>query len=209
MDPVQVRTLCSLYARTKELMLLAEEVDDRQQTFLQPSLELKAALDHLMRSMSAEHGLLQGEASDYPDKHVAKAISHVYRAFFDTADWLSMSLRDAIEDALEPFSSESIIAVIPEYYSDVKPRLIHNNERIASFRARKDIGKDADGLFSEYCALIESLRTDHRLIIARIGAMVDHRTRAENGSRNERVFQILLVLLGCALGAALTYYFSP
>lgn len=125
---------------TKHFALKAEESEKKFRTFIQPFNELKNALEHIIRAQSVYFGFASGKDNDYIIKNLNKALGHEYRAFFDTADWLSISLRDRIIDTLIPFHHEAISKAIPDYYSHIRPRIDVICNEIAGLREKKDIG---------------------------------------------------------------------
>ncbi|MFH1563924.1 MAG: hypothetical protein ABIF11_11005 [Nitrospirota bacterium] len=125
---------------TKHFTLKAEEYDKNFKTFIQPFNELKNVLEHIIRAMSAEVGINEDKNQTYIEKNLDKAIGHEYRAFFDIADWLSISLRERIIETLKPFNYEAISKAIPDYYSSIRSRIDEICDDIANLREKKDIG---------------------------------------------------------------------
>ena len=53
---------------------------------------------------------------EYVEKNLDKALGHEYRAFFDTADWFSIQLRQKITNILSSYTSDTIHKTIPNSY---------------------------------------------------------------------------------------------
>jgi hypothetical protein len=185
-SPARVKSVCTLFFRTKALILRAEELDNNSGTFLQPTQELKAALDHVMRALSREYGLTTNgaESSDeYIDRQLDKAMGHIYRAYFDTADWMSINFREQVGKHLEPYDHTDIAAVLPSYFKEISPRFADYARDIAMLRNEKDIATDGDELFNRYEALLERLGEDVRLIVRMIPALQEY---SEKRRRTDR-----------------------
>ncbi|MBI2440376.1 MAG: hypothetical protein HYV35_03285, partial [Lentisphaerae bacterium] len=145
---------------------------------VQPVMELRNGFEHIIRAKAAELGL-NGEADDklpdYIPQSFDKAIGHEYRAFFDAADWFSVCIRDRITKTLRHYSHECITAVLPDYYSKLRPRVDQVCREIAAIRGTKDIakGKDLLGEVGKYRTAINDLLAIHEKIQFGIPAMVD------------------------------------
>ena len=143
--------LIGLHFYTKDLILRAEELDFSNATFLQTYQEQKHIIDHIVRAKSAEYSkkdVPDDSVDRYVNKNMSKAVGHAYRAFFDTADWLSIILRERIKERLGPYGRHDIVTVIPSYYSETRPRIDKLSEDIARIRAEKDVTIDSTILAS-------------------------------------------------------------
>ena len=146
-----------LYIRVKEKFLLAEETSEEFKDFLQPTFEINRAFDHLMRIDAVGLGLID---NDHPDEYIRgnleKAIGHLYRAFFDIVDWLSLELRNEVIEEFGDFSHECIADVMPEYYSEVRPKVDELSEKIATIRSKKDVTDSGTiAVMEEYAELVQ------------------------------------------------------
>jgi len=146
-DEKQWRRLVEIHNHAKAVFICAEEFDCKMHEFMQPNLELKNSLEHIMRAQAARLGINKEASNDihqYVHQSLDKAIGHTYRAFFDAADWISVSIRDRIQKSLKSFSVDCISAVLPEFYSQISPRVDTICCDIAKIRADKDVSKTAD-----------------------------------------------------------------
>jgi hypothetical protein len=139
--------VCVIHEYTKRLTILGEEFGKDFLGFYQPLNELKNAYEHIIRAKSQELGLrvLKTETDltekEYVLSNIRKAMAHEYRAFFDTADYLSVVVRDKIIKILIPYSPIVISTAIPEYYKEYRSRIDEITYDIAEYRGMKDIGK--------------------------------------------------------------------
>ena len=150
-DSNQITQLYEIYAKTKYLMIKAEELDpERNQTYLQPRLELYQAFDHLMQAyQNAE--VLNTEIN------LASSIKHVTTAFFDIADWLTMLIRLMVDTELREYDSETIKTVLPDYYSVIRPEIDHLSNAISELRKNKTYENTDD--VEKYVQLLEQALT--------------------------------------------------
>lgn len=74
--------ICQIYFLTKHYLLLAEELSEGFDTFIQPLKEERDAFDHIARVYG--HKYLSRKVSDvdsYCTSNMRKAVQHTYRAF--------------------------------------------------------------------------------------------------------------------------------
>lgn len=158
-------SICEIYFLTKYYLLLAEELSDGFGTFLQPVKEHRDAFDHIARVYGykfQKSSLVINDVEAYKDTNMRKAVGHTYRAFFDTADFLSYVCRKHIRVLLDGKSSEEILEKYPEY-KEVREFLINLPERIAAVRGNKDVSDNMSDLINEVKDYREIL--DHLLKI--------------------------------------------
>lgn len=149
--------IVQLQQYTKSLLILAEEYElEEWKTFTQPLQEQRSALDHICRSMASELNIIPNCDKNYIEENLKKAKGHLYRAFFDTADWLSIVLRERIIREIDRYDIENIIIVIPEYYQKIRPEIEATTLEIAKIRDAKDISKNN--------SLIEQVKHYHEKI---------------------------------------------
>lgn len=157
--------ICKIYFLTKHYLLLAEELSDEFDTFLQPVKEHRDAFDHITRVYGCK--FMPNKLNDvnaYRIGNMKKAIGHVYRAFFDTADWLSYICRKKIRELLQN-KSYSEISEKYENYDDLKLMLINVPLEISNIRKQKDISDDESVLIEEvekYKAILDKLYNSYK-----------------------------------------------
>ena len=93
--------ISQVHMYTKHYLLMAEELSEDGVTFLQPLKEHRDAYDHLTRIYALPLKDTKGvEKEKYIMDNLKKAFGHEYRAFFDTADWLTYICRKYIRTEL-------------------------------------------------------------------------------------------------------------
>lgn len=126
--------LYNTYMECKNLFIRAEELLEEMSFFVAPVLEHRDALEHIMRyfDLKNREGL-----SDAAVKELDKALSHELRAYFDIADYISVTIRQQIADSLKKASSKKIQKVWNEYI-DLKKWIVKTSEEIAEIRKNRN-----------------------------------------------------------------------
>lgn len=132
--------ISELHMYTKHYLLIAEELCEDGVAFLQPLKEHRDAYDHFMRVFACPVKNLDIEdAKIYILENIKKAFGHEYRAFFDTADWLTYICRKFVREQL---STSVVKRKYKEQYADydcVRDFINSLAFSIASYREAKDI----------------------------------------------------------------------
>lgn len=219
MDRQQWSKIIELYQDLKYVTLLAEEFEwDDFKDFLQPVLEQRSALDHICRAMSVEVGMQnESDAGDYTSGNFEKAIGHLYRAFYDAADMLSMILREKIIDVVEGHDIECITAVCPEYYKELRPRLEQISTEIAGARNSKDIKVEAaiDHVKS-YGNLLDELRILYIGILPKVPSLHEYTSKQKQALQKQdakqkrarvlrRWWEVALAVVSATVAVIATY----
>lgn len=154
------KNLCKIHSLTKKYTILSEEYSIDMKTYIQPIKEQKDAYEHIVRAYERLYGDSDIEDTDstiYILKNLDKAISHEFRAFYDTMDYISIILREIFYNELKYFSYNEIIEVYPEY-TKIKARLMELPSEIAEQRKNKDIGINKPVTMAiDYCTTIDEL----------------------------------------------------
>ena len=191
--------IVAVHLSLKQLIISGEEFDKELETYIQPVLEQRSALDHISRAKAAELGLKEDvdDIQAYVKQQLDKALGHLYRGFFDAADWFSISIRDGIKETLEPYSHECIQAAIPSYFNAIYPKLIEAEKGIASIRNNKDIIRPSQILeeVEQYGEILNELLDIHEQVSTRIPAMIDYQQREAKKSKSGIVTGIIIGLL--------------
>lgn len=152
--------ICKIHLFTKHYLLLAEELATEGDLFLQPLKEHRDAYDHVIRVYATQKGINKVKNPDsYMQKNMSKALGHEYRAFFDTADWLTLICREKINSLLCGKSREEIEKKYLNY-KELKKMLLELPNEIAQLRENKDVGKDNISLLDEvdqYVKILDKL----------------------------------------------------
>ena len=141
--------LGQIHKYTKHYLLLAEELSEEGVSFLQPLKEHRDAYDHLMRIFSL-HLKVADVPSDfdynyYVEDNLKKACGHEYRAFFDTADWLTFICRKHIREKLS-FNAKKKLYILKYSETDFEETKSFINQvphDIAMYREKKDISNSS------------------------------------------------------------------
>jgi len=198
LDSSDLRNMVQLYDAVKALMLYGEEISPNSATLPQILKELRDAFDHMMRVCAAKLGIKINGDDDYQHKNFDKSFGHVYRAAYDTLDWVNILLKDRICLDLDEYSPASISAAIPEYYSTIKPRITDTIPRqIATVRANKDIGAPSREAIEEYLDVVEELKGYHEKIVSAGPALIEYSARERKG-------RLRGYIVGAIIGAAIT-----
>lgn len=148
---------CKVQQKLKEFYIKSEEYSKDFSTILQPIKEQKDALEHIVRVYwEIISGEREGEDKQkYIDDNFSKAMGHIYRAYYDTADIFTIILREKISDYLSLFNCKQILGEWKEYEEERK-YLIKVNDTIAQMRIKKDVLKK-DNMFDDYGQIIDHL----------------------------------------------------
>lgn len=154
------KNICKIYFLTKHYLLLSEELSDDFDTFLQPIKEHRDAFDHIARVYGYDMGERNIDNIDeYRTENMRKAVGHTYRAFFDTADWLTYILRKKIREILSQYNEDQILKKYDKY-KETKEMLEHIPFKIAEIRNNKDLSDNENLLIQEvdmYTKILDQL----------------------------------------------------
>lgn len=170
-----IETIAKYYDIVKELLIYGEQVDPENRTLTQPINECRNCLDHLTRIILHKLGQRRNEEPDgYVKTNLEKAYGHIYRAAYDTLDWVSLNLKELTVNELKGFSVETINNCIPSYYSVIKPRFetIINRE-IANLRIEKDVAVVNETNIIKYGQITSELKDLYQKILDAEPGMVE------------------------------------
>ncbi len=146
-----------VHLKTKELYILAEEYGSELKTFFLPINSLKNAYENIIHVCANEYMARTGNGAlneKYMMDNLRSALGNEIKAFFDTADFLSILLRKKISECLNGFTYPQIASVWDEY-NDVRLQLIKINQEIADIRNHKSqsseyyIDEDVEKYYNE------------------------------------------------------------
>lgn len=137
--------LGQIHCYTKHYLLIAEELSEDGVAFLQPLKEHRDAYDHLSRIFSLH--LRDSDLSNdfnyayYIEDNLKKAYGHEYRAFFDTADWLTYICRKNIRETLSFKSKKKLYesTYTKDDFEETRAFINQIPYEIAKYREKKDI----------------------------------------------------------------------
>lgn len=149
--------ICTIHLFTKHYQLIAEELKI-ESMFIQPLKEHRDAYDHIIRIFALPNMETQPKNPDeYIKTNFQDAISHEYRAFCDTADWLSIICRKAIRKILNSQPSLDFIKDKYPTYAEIEPKILDFSKRVATERENKDISGDIISKVISYSKLLDEI----------------------------------------------------
>ena len=197
--------IIEIHNHTKALFLLAEEICPEFKDFIQPNNELKHTLEHIIRSKASELNVSEKKfEDDEKEKYIAnsynKALGHEYRAFFDSADWISVNFRSKILEILKPYSAECITHVLPSYYSEDRRRIDEINKKIANIRSSKDIVNSGKlGEINDYLDILGELEKIYTRVRDSVSALQEYKSKEDNKEnkigRKNKLWGFILVII--------------
>lgn len=142
--------LQEVYNAYKKLFIRAEEKLEEMNFFVAPMLEHRDAIDHLMRYFNLTSGKAMSEEAL---KQLDKALGHEYRAYFDVADYICITVRSKIAESLKGISKRKIQSIWKEY-SDIRQKVTKTSEAIAQIRYNRSGKMDS---VKEYEKVLEDI----------------------------------------------------
>lgn len=167
--------LRSLYGEYKTLFIQAEEKLEEMRFFVAPMLEHRDALDHLMRYLekSVVPDILQADENEQEREKKAReeavdelknAIDHEYRAYFDVADYVCITVRKRIADSLRHVPKWKIRSKWENYIED-KNRIREISDKIVKIRSDR---KSRHESIEEYKKLMQEVFEVHDKFVGEI-----------------------------------------
>jgi len=168
------RDIIEVYRRAKFLVLFAEKITPghKRDFCWAPQIQFRDALDHIVRAKKREKEL-ESETEDkridngclYILKQLDRAKGHVYRAFYDLADDLSIILRERIRRIIGYYPREFWLRHIPGFTQNVEQKVDGYCNKIAILRNEKDVG-DVSKTIDPYIRVILELAKIHNKLLA-------------------------------------------
>ena len=203
-----LKEVTSLYHMVKDFVIYAEEMDSGKRTLLQPTFELKNAFDHLMRVYAYKFGLKSADI-EYVDTNLHKTFGHVYRAGYDSLDWISIQFRKKLSEETSEFSSETLAKIFPKYYQEIKPDFEIASSKISEIRARKDIGDPNTDDLIKYAEIIKRLKNHleeiNKIKVSLIEYENEQKKRESDSHVREAILIIGAAIIGAIVGAILVW----
>jgi len=204
-----IKKIAKLYNYNKNLMLYAEELTD--ETFLPPINEIRDANDHIMRVFATVFGFGEpdGESGhEYIKSNLNAAFSHVYRATYEHLDYIKIYQHDAIQTNLANIHPETLVTVFPDYYKEIKPRLVNAIEIIPDYRNGKNIADPNLEQVEAYMSIIETTKADYKKIVDMLPALNEYQARKIKDKWTERLIYFILGVLLTFLGTVAANYYN-
>ncbi|MFW5803908.1 MAG: hypothetical protein ACOCWG_01600 [bacterium] len=187
------------YITAKKHLLFSENYNNK--ISLGVLNEFRNSYDHLMKSIP-----------DRNEEEIKKSISHLRRAAYDACELISIDAISEIHDKIHRFDLETITSVLPNYYSEIYPRLLAIKEEISEEREKNDDlftkGKHLHKYEKLYAELIE---IDIKLADA-IKGMKEYKMKEKkekNRASRKNIFINILVAVIAALITAFIINNAP
>jgi len=151
--------LLPLYEKVKLAILLTENFDEKREMYVAPMNQLRSALDHIFKAVSVE----KPENCSYELK---EAEEHMTRAGYDALELLAGSSGTSIINKLQPYDTETLTKIYPEYFTRIKPKIIEIQQGIAERRMERkaDLDKSFSAYFNEIAELVQISTAVDRII---------------------------------------------
>lgn len=187
----KLKDLTELYIVVKELIIYFEEVNPEQKSDIQPINELRNAFDHLMRVVAVWLSISErDDSSEYIITHLNKSFGHVYRAGYDTIDFLALTIKGLIFETIKGYKSKHITVAIPDYYPVIRPDIEDINKNIAKFRAQKDVSENNANHLISYIKSVKNIVTYYQEILKAIPALDELENEAQKDKElKEKLYQ--------------------
>jgi len=207
------RRIFVVHNAAKALYLFAEEQGPGFKRLLQPDNEWKNSAEHIIRAKGRELNLTPAKEGQDNAKYIYDnldaALGHEYRAFYDTCDWVSICFREMILNDLKVFDHETINAALPNYYSEIRPRIEKISQEISMIRCAKDIGDGEDILLqiNKYKSLVEEIVSLYSDIRTKIPSLIDYKASRKKTALGKKVYGIITLILAAGVGAFFEHLF--
>jgi len=187
-----LREITELFIIVNAEIIRAEEINPEKKADIQVINELRNTLTHLMRIFTSYFEIERDYDSEYVKLNLEKAFGHVYRAGYDTLDWIALYLRNYITNEISPFSSETLTSVFPEYYKDIKPDLEDINNLIAGKRLEKDVGNPSSENFLEYIKIVKRLRGYYNEVLQKKSSLIEFEEKLKKEQGSKIIIEIII-----------------
>jgi hypothetical protein len=194
-----LRDITLLYNKVKKLIIEVEEWNDKK-AFAPTLLELRNSLDHLMRFYAFKFGFKSDVGDDYSEKNLFKSKGHLYRAGYDSLDYLSIEISESILERVEPFSTNAIVAAIPEYFEKIRPEMDEISQTIANIRSSKDMDNKGSQDIDLHITQVERLRSYHQEILKKINSLNEYEEREKMKIQSNSFRDLKILVLGTVIG---------
>jgi len=179
----KLNKLFPLYEAVKSAIILAENFDEKREMPVAPMNQLRSALDHIFKAVSAN----QDRDCDYELK---EAEEHMTRAGYDALELLAGNVGADIIVKLQPYDTETLTTVFPAYFRHIKPKITAIRLSIANRRMeRKD---DVDKSFLAYFGEIKELISINADVDKIIPSLQEYNNKKEKEERNKRFWQYVI-----------------
>ena len=186
----------ALYAKTKNYIIRAEEIDQTLRSNIAVFKEQRDGLDHIMRAVHEYLDKASAADTNYVLQQFGDAEGHLYRAAYDALDGMGISYKIRINQIIDRFSFRAIQAGCPNY-ADILQSITDLDERIVEHRKNKDQRRTTLVELDQYFETIKNLDAHARGILHKVPFI----QKARREQRWESILYLALVPLAIALMA--------
>jgi len=191
----KLKDLLPFYEKVRAAIITLETFSEKQEMYIAPINEMRNALDHLFKAIKSSDDLRTCENEFQQIKE------HMGRAGHDALDLLSANLGIAVNEKLDSFDVDTIVTVLPEYYTKIKPKITELRKNTAKSRIERNMGSDK--YFSAYLGNIEQIMEINNMIDMRIPSLIEFREKRDKEKqeqekaelkkkKNERLWQYFI-----------------
>lgn len=152
----QIKNIVEMYQYLKDLLIYSEELEI--DTFLPAINEIRDAFDHLMRVFAVKFDLKE-KNDGYEMRNLNASFDHVYRATYEMLDYIRICQKKWIDKNLAGISPQTLVAVFPEYYNEIKPEIDNSLESLPNYRAKKDLANPSKDDIKNYVVFIRRVQS--------------------------------------------------
>lgn len=177
-----LKELSALYLDVKSAIIMAEELDIEHKLNIAPLNQLRNALDHIFNGLirdDEEKGIYE----------LKEAKEHIQRAGYDALQILIVQLGKQIVEIVRKYETETVSAVFPKYYQEIRPLLAEHQQDVALLRTRMSI--EGNKTFSAYFVEVKKMHSLWKVVFATIPLLEEYQQKRDKERRKRSVLQII------------------
>jgi hypothetical protein len=191
----RLKEINDIYAKAKQMILLAEELDPSFRSNVMVIKELRDSHDHFMRLFN--EWFCSGNST--PDEkymlaQLDKARGHIFRAGYDAIDGIVVSYKIKVAKAMEKISNGAISEVCPDFYEKA-PEVDRLSAKIAGHRNDKDVADDSLQNLAAYAEESKHVAEFCSVVISKVPFMMQWDKKQRRGLLFEKVGLALIVAI--------------
>jgi len=190
----KLKEVANLYSEIKPILVLSEEVSNS--ISVSSINEIRSSLDHILRGIINE---------DKIETEINKAKAHLYRATLDAYHTTIIEIIEKIGKDLRPFSSHTISSVFPEYYKEIKPKLIELQTGLRESRTQKNMFDNSLKYDKKSLVLGELIEYQNKVI-----SIIPALSNFEKTSRRKKIkgwiINVIIGVISALIATLITIY---
>jgi len=180
----KLNDLLPTYETVKDLIIKIETFDEKEEVYVAPMNEMRSTLDHIFRAIKYSNNPAKC------DEVLIGAKEHLERAAYDSYDLLAKILGKQVKTKTDPYDLDTLNASLPEYFSEIKPKIYEIQMKIIDLRKKRDI--KCETYLSTYDDMIQQLWNINKLIDSRISSLVECKEKKKREKKIERFWQYII-----------------